>query len=194
MSRVLIWKNVSEGNEYDIFGSINYNNLYEYIQKIGGCPNQGNKLWFQGLFSTINTGENEYVFLEKTIEIEKINSCYDFVLLPMANIFNKDFLHWMKLLTLTMEKIKIPVYVVVCGVQADNYDMLDDIIKSIGEESTRFIRAVYNTGGEFALRGYFTKEFFDRLGFKSAVVTGGPSLFQLGSNFRVDDKKVKKMN
>lgn len=57
--------------------------------------------------------------------------------------------------------IKIPIYVIACGVQARSYDELPYLIEEIGYISKKFIRSVYQTGGEFCLRGYFTKEFFD---------------------------------
>lgn len=191
MSNVLIWKNASPGGEYDIFTSTNYDTLYEHVRDKwnGNTQNWGNKLWFQGIYSAIDTGENEYSFLSERIDPDVINSTYDFIILPMANIFHVDFRDSIMYLTSVFEQIKIPIYVIVCGVQADSFDSLNDVIAAIGEESKKFIRAVYNTGGEFALRGYFTKEFFDRLGFHSAFVTGCPSLFQLGPNFQVSDEK-----
>ena len=195
MKRVLIWKKVFPGSEYDIFNPTDYVDLYRHIREEwnGFGQNWGNRLWFQGLYSAINTGENEYCFLSENgeINVDEINNSFDFILLPMANIFYKGFVGSMNALTEIFEKITIPIYVVVCGVQADSYDDLNNIISEIGEESKRFIKAIYNTGGEFALRGYFTKEFFDRLGFYSAVVTGCPSLYQMGANFKVNDHIVE---
>lgn len=193
MSRILIWKKTAPGCEYDIFNSTDYKKLYDHVQNSWGgiCKNWGNRLWFQGIYSAIDTGENEYDFITDDINIEKINGTYDKIVLPMANIFYHGFLESLRALTLIFEKIKVPTYVVVCGVQADSYDSLNDVISSIGKESARFIRAIYNTGGEFALRGYFTKEFFDKLGFSSAVVTGCPSMYQLGSKFQIKEEKVE---
>lgn len=187
MSHVLIWKNVFPGSEYDIFNPTDYSNLYEHVMVDwkGNCQNWGNKLWFQGVYSAINTGENTYDFLTGEVDVDKINSTYDFIFLPMANIFYTGFLGPMRHLTEVFSKVRIPVYVVVCGVQADSYDDLPRLLDEIGEDSRRFIRAIYNTGGNFALRGYFTEEFFRRLGFHDAVVTGCPSLFQMGRDFCV---------
>ena len=192
MSRILIWKQTAPGCEYDIFTPTDYSSLYSHVQTRwnGVCKNWGNRLWFQGIYSAIDIGENEYDFITDEIDIDRINSSYDLILLPMANIFFHGFLDSMRLLTEIFEKIRIPTYVVVCGVQADSYDDLDCVIDSIGRDSARFIRAIYNTGGEFALRGYFTKEFFRRLGFSSAVVTGCPSLYQFGPDFQIGTKKV----
>lgn len=177
MRRVLIWKKVSPCSEYDIFRGMDC--LQEY--KWRSTFNVGNRLWFQGIMSAIDTKENQYEFLSDELTTEAINTEYDFIILPMANIFNSKFRHYLE--GFTFDKIKIPIYVIACGAQADNYESLDMLIDDIGDLSKRFISSVYNTGGEFALRGYFTKEFFERLGFPSAVVTGCPSMFQMGSTF-----------
>ena len=63
---------------------------------------------------------------------------------------------------------------------------------NIGKESKRFIETVYRSGGDFALRGYFTAEFFEKLGFHDLNVVGCPSLFQLGNQLKVSDDKVAK--
>lgn len=191
MSQVLIWKKVFPGSDYDIFNRTDYHGLYEHIQtKWGGvCPNWGNRLWLQGIFSELDTGENDYHFLTGKETVDEINGIYDFIILPMANIFYKGYVEAMQGLTAIFERIKIPIYVIACGVQADSYDCLESVISEIGTVSSRFIRAIYNTGGEFALRGFYTKEFFSKLGFHDAVVTGCPSLYQLGSDFRVSTSK-----
>lgn len=184
MRQVLIWKTLTPGSEYDIYSSIDCVTQYELALR-EGTFNVGNRLWLQGIMSAIDTGENHYEFLPTNIIADKVNEQFDFIILPMANIFNVHYVHYLESLADTFEKIKIPVYVIACGAQADSYDALDDLIEKIGDNAKRFIRAAYNTGGEFALRGEFTKQFFDRLGFQSAIVTGCPSLYQLGRDFRV---------
>lgn len=187
MSRILIWKRVCPGSELDIFRPTDYSNLYNHIitNWNGVCQNWGNRLWFQGIYSALDTGENTYDFLPDVIDYEKINSEYDCIILSMANIFHTEYIMGIRHYTEIFSHIRIPVYVIACGVQADSYDALPDIIHAIQDDARKFIRSVYNTGGEFALRGYFTKEFFDQLGFHSAVVTGCPSLYQFGPDFRV---------
>lgn len=193
MSRVLIWNRIRPGSELDIFHTTDYAGLYDHVMTKwnGGCQNWGNRLWFQGIYSALDTGENTYDFLPDTIDFEKINSEYDFIILSMANIFHSEYVSGMRAYAELFQNIRIPVYVIACGVQADSYDALQDVVSTLREDAGRFIRSVYQTGGEFALRGYFTKEFFDCLGFHSAVVTGCPSLYQLGPDFRVAKEQVK---
>ncbi len=103
----------------------------------------------------------------------------------MANFFSIQYCRNTERLEKAFSKIKIPVFIIACGVQAESYDHLDELISRIGDEAKRFIDAIYHTGGEFALRGNFTKEFFDLLGYHSAVVTGCPSLYQMGPDIKI---------
>ncbi len=194
MKKILIHMDISKHGEYDIFSTPDRALFYQHVQNIrtGDCPNTGNKLWFQAIISEISTGENQLEYLERNMTSDYINTTYDMVVAPMANIFSADYADMLDKLADKFSQIKIPVYVIACGVQAGSYDELESLCDSIREPATRFISTIYRTGGEFALRGYFTKEFFDRLGFKSAVVTGCPSLYQMGRNLTVTIPKSRK--
>ena len=191
MANILIWRKILPGNELDIFGHTDYHNLYSHLNQTqnGICPNWGNKLWFQGLYSTINTDDNTICFRQNE-RPEEINERFDLVIYPMANFFGTEYSDAMVSLAEDFAQIKIPVYILACGAQADSYSQLDELIRQIGEPAKRFISSIYNTGGEFALRGEFTKQFFEKLGFPSAVVTGCPSMYQLGPDFSVTTAKV----
>lgn len=198
MSRVLIWRRITQGSELDIFSPTDYSTLYDRVRKDwnGQSQNWGNRLWFQGIYSALDTGENTYDFLPEVIDADQINNEYDFIILSLANIFCTEYIHGLRSYTELFKKIRIPIYVIACGVQADSYDDLGNVIQAIETESMQFIQSIYNTGGEFALRGYFTNEFFERLGFHSAVVTGCPSLYQFGPDFVVTTEKedISKMH
>ena len=191
MSKILIWRQIIPGDGVDIFAQTDYTKLTGDMDRLynGACPNWGNKLWLQGLYSEINTPENQITF-RKDESIDYINQNFDLIIYPMANFFNVQYCSDTTELTKIFVQIKIPVYIIACGAQADSYDALDDLIEKIGAPASRFIEAIYHTGGEFCLRGHFTKEFFTKLGFPSAVVTGCPSMYQLGRNFRVDKHEV----
>lgn len=185
MARILIHMNIPKCGEYDIFNLTSANEWNDIIvnKYNGNCPNVGNKLWFQGIISEITSPENELTYYTQDMSADMINSEFDLVLAPMANVFSPGYIDLLNHLSSHFENIRIPVYVVACGVQIDSYDKLNDLIEAIKEPAKRFIRSIYNTGGEFALRGYFTKEFFTKLGFNSAVVTGCPSLYQFGPDY-----------
>ena len=193
MSHVLIWKNIAPGSEYDIFRQVDCQEQYKHILK-NSTFNVGNRLWFQGIMSAVDTEENTYSFLSSEMSPDYINHSFDFIILPMANIFNAKFTHYLTQFCSILSKIHIPIYVIACGAQADKPEDLDLLIQQIGDLSKRFISTIYDSGGEFALRGHFTKSFFDQLGFSSAVVTGCPSMYQFGPNFTVNNSKTDPAN
>lgn len=186
MKKILVFKHL------DVFNKNNYQSMQKTFDRdFGGrCPNFGNKLWYQGIFSEVSTPENEITFYDRSRPIEELNDEFDMVLFPMANIFSKEFGNSLNEIADAVERFTIPVYVISCGAQADSYDELDDLVKAVGKPSKRFISAVYNTGGQFALRGYFTAEYFKKLGFNDAAVVGCPSLFQLGRDLKIEKKDV----
>ena len=194
MSKILILnREINPGQQYDIWDKCANNNFITEYQKYYGneaCINFGNKLWFQSIVSIIQSPENEIVFKNNEMSNDYINSNFDMIIFPTANCFSEIFESRLEANIEFLKNIKIPVYMIACGVQADDYNHLDLLIKNIGDTSKRFIEAVYNTGGEFALRGFFSKQFFDKLGSNTAVVTGCPSLYQMGRNLFIDNKKV----
>lgn len=192
MKRILIHIPMTTHGEYDIFSPYDSQALVTDVrQNLGGVtPNYGNRLWFQGIISVIQSEDNHLEYFRPDMTKEQINSDYDMIVAPMANIFTSKHFDLMHQLADRFEGIRIPVFVIACGMQVEHYSDLDELVAAIREPATRFISSVYKTGGEFALRGYLTKEFFTKLGFDSAVVTGCPSLFQCGRNLTISDVKV----
>lgn len=158
----------------------------------GKIPNFGNKVWLQGILAEITDKETVYEFGYDELFEDYINNNYDCVLLPLANCFSAGWVQYLEKRASHISKLKIPVYVIACGIEAKSYDEMNSLIESIKEPATKFIKSVYNTGGEFALRGYFTAEFFKKLGFNNAVVTGCPSIFQMGRDLTISNEKVSK--
>ena len=186
MSRILIWRKPVPGSDLDIFNRFDNDNLYHMAieNKNMNTLNWGNKVWYQGICSVIDTPDNELTYGTDESP-EEINHSYDLIIYPMANFFSERFCNNVEGIVSVFSRITIPVYIIACGAQAKSYDDLDRLIHIIGDEAKKFIETIYHTGGEFALRGYFTKEFFDLLGYHSAIVTGCPSLFQLGPDLKV---------
>ena len=192
MKRILIHIPMATHGEYDIFSPYDSKALVNDVHRnLGGiAPNYGNRLWFQGIISEIQSNDNHLEYFRPDMTKEQINSDYDFIIAPMANVFAINYGDLLNRLAQRFEGIRIPVYVIACGIQAKSFDELEELVATIREPAAKFISNVYKTGGEFALRGHFTKEFFTRLGFDSAVVTGCPSLFQRGRNLSISDEKV----
>lgn len=187
--KILVLRHIQKNSVDDIFHQTDYLN-YELSRGV----NVGNKLWLMGLVSSISTPENQIDFLEDYMDADYINANYDACIKPEANIFSKRFVHFIEDHLERYKGVRIPIYVIACGVQADSYDGLPNLIEGIGDVSKRFIESVYKTGGEFCLRGYFTKEFFNKLGYNSAVVTGCPSMYQFGRGFKVEYQHVSVEN
>ena len=187
MAKILIYKEVVPNGEYDIFRTIDYKKFRNEVDE-ASCYNVGNRAWLQGIIVALNDGYNELVFLRKDMTADYINSEFDYVVLPMANIFQTRYILAMSNLTEFFSRIAIPTYVISCGAQAPSFDGLKELIESVKQPASEFIKTIYATGGEFALRGFFTKEFFSQLGFNSAVVTGCPSMYQFGSQLKIEKK------
>lgn len=185
--RILILRECHHNSIDDIYSQTDYSR-YEYT----GAANVGNKLWLSGLVSTVSTDENQITFLTNDMSADYINENFDLCIKPEANIFSPRFIRYMDWHVERFKGVKVPIYVIACGAQAESYDKLDELVDSIKEPATRFITSVYETGGEFALRGWFTYELFSKLGFHNAVVTGCPSLYQMGSALRVEKKQLTK--
>ena len=192
MKKILIFMDVSE-NEYNIYEKTDYLKLNDVIQteRKGNCPNYGNKVWLQALISEITIEGTEYSFWNPQMTYEEINSTYDCVIKPSANIFSPEFVQGLERLSRIFSNIKIPIYVIACGLQLKKYEDMDSLVSAIREPADRFIRSIYATGGEFALRGHITKKFFEKLGFNTPVVTGCPSLFQNGRDLKITKRSVQ---
>ena len=190
--------------DFDMDAPTCYEKLYDKFVT-GGGGNVGNKFF---LTATKNYLKDEADF-EHTLfysnrkknfcicdySIDEINERFRAVVLPQANIFSATdmAIEHMKGFTEVINKLEIPVYVTGVGAQAQDYDSIYELYYSIRDVVTEFCKAVYRTGGEFSLRGFFTKEFFDMLGFKSAVVTGCPSIYQVGREFQICERKVSEI-
>lgn len=197
--RVLLY--VGNGIDFNIFQSVPYAELYDRYKVYGG--NVGNKLYCMAIEKYLRDENIEYdylrydeknnkCFLDGTISLDEVNNNYDMVVMPQANAFGTDD-YYVKRLEMWAEgisKIKIPVYVIGIGGQAKNFEGLKELSDAIKLPAQKFINAVYATGGEFSLRGHFTKELFDSWGANTAVVTGCPSMYQNGRQLVISNDKV----
>lgn len=180
MKRILFFKKI------DIWHATNYNNIHK---KFGNCcPNFGNKLWYQGIVSEISTPENVIEYFDGSMTPDEVNKKFDLVIYPMANIFSREFIKYLPKIVDFIKQLRIPVFIISCGIQLNNNEKMSDLCRDIGKSSKEFISAVYNTGGQFALRGYETARFFEQLGFKNPETVGCPSLFQCGRYLKIIKK------
>lgn len=144
MNRILIYIDLIPHGEYDIFQATDPTKMKELIPLIygGACPNFGNRLWFQAIISEITTEDNLIEYWDATKSFDEINSGYDMVIAPMANVFSIGFKSLLEKLAQNFEKIKIPIYVIACGVQADSYDDLEKYVRLL-ESRPQILFALY---------------------------------------------------
>lgn len=158
--------------------------------------NSGNFLFNLALETFLNNPNCQVEFSNKNLDeitdFERINSNFDLVLISSANFINAKCKNWLNELTLALEKIKIPVYFIGIGLQADINDTEYKFLNKFKKECCNFIEATYKTGGNFALRGQKTAEVFEKLGYKDYWVTGCPSIFMFGKDFKINPKKLNK--
>lgn len=170
---------------------VNYDSFEEeWIRQNGG--NAGNKLYNTAVEQYLTKEDIIYSYYTEEEAAEEINEKYDMAIFTTANIFNANPVITKELGEFAdlIEKFRIPVYILGCGIQCGSYDEINNLAESIKGPTERFLKAIYRTGGELALRGYATKEFLDKVMPNTAVVTGCPSFYQRGSGLRISNEKV----
>lgn len=166
----------------------------EWIRQNGG--NSGNKLFNTAVEQYLTKEDIDYAYYNGSESVEEINEKYDLAIFTTANIFNahprirKELDDFAKMI----RKFKIPVYILGCGLQCASYDDIGSLAEEIGDSTKAFLKAIYQTGGELAVRGYATKEFLDKVMPNTAVVTGCPSFYQGGSGLQISNEKVAEEN
>lgn len=184
MKKILLYVNK------EVFEPTDYHRLPHNFAFYGG--NTGNLLFYQACRQYILNSGIEFDYYDNKMSPQYINENYSRIIFPTANLLsaNKNTRRGMNNYTQKFQQSKIPVYVLGIGAQAPNFEALPKLYSAIKNDATDFIKTIYNTGGQFSLRGYFTEELFHKLGFKEAVVTGCPSLYQQGRNLQVSSTKV----
>lgn len=163
---------------------------HDWVVQNGG--NSGNKLYNTAVEQYLTKEDIEYDYYTGNENIDEINEKYDLAIFTTANIFNANPVITKQLdeFARMIDKFHIPVYILGCGLQCASYDDISNLAEQIKEPAKRFLKAIYTTGGELALRGYATKELLDKVMKNTAVVTGCPSFYQRGSKLRISNEKV----
>ncbi len=183
---------ILNGSCVDIFRQSDYRTLADDIKKYrnGIATNTGNRVWFQGLVSELTVPDNELYYHDGSEGWNEINEKYDCVVFSVANLINPYYKKEIQFLADEIKQCKIPAFMISIGAQAKSYDDLTFLCESVSHETEALIHAVYETGGEIACRGYYTKEVFDRICNNTAEVVGCPSLFQNGERLSIPIEKV----
>ncbi len=185
--KILIWAENKNGGPYDVGRTIDYKDFFSEFQKNyhANTYNVGNKVWIQGILSALSTEDNELFFLSPDDTWEEINSKYDRIVYSAANMLSGYYLDLIDRMSEIFSKSRIPVFVIAIGAQATSYDEIDSLVQETKQSVSKFMETIYRTGGEIACRGYFTKEYLDRIAHNTAVATGCPSVFQNGRDLLI---------
>lgn len=165
----------------------------------GNFRNSGDTVYFSAGMSYFMDLKNVTIMHKEKV-IEKIKQDPDFakknfdiVITMVANIFSK--FHRPNMLDMAdfVKSLKVPVYILGAGCQSDiNYSF--DFLNDIKDEASLFLDSILNSGGDITLRGDFTKEALEKLGYKNLFVSGCPSLYLLGQEAHISNNKVSKEN
>ncbi len=109
-------------------------------------------------------------------QADEINERYDRFVVPLANAFRPEFLEYLERLSATVEKLKIPGTLMGVGAQAPG-EGDRAALKPLDAAVTRLCRAVLERSESIGVRGEFTAQYLNDLGFKQVEVIGCPSIF-----------------
>jgi Polysaccharide pyruvyl transferase len=183
-SRILLRCSTDASRPFD------YGMPYSKAMKLLG-NNSGNLLFLNAIqqYLTSDEVDLDVAVFSSIDEIFPIDESYNACIINCANwigVHNRELL---RLLGEGLKNVKVPVYLIGLGAQSPtigNYEFLD----AIRDEAKSMISAVLNTGGGFGLRGGFTAEVFQRLGFHDYTVIGCPSMYQKGRDLNISNEKV----
>lgn len=159
-----------------------------HAYRTGGtiATNSGNLLFQDAVYRTLHTPGTELVVDSLSTErrgvnaahIDRINSEFDLLVLPLANSFRPDFVTPLTRLTDVLEQLEIPVVVTSVGGQTGVDGDPRDNAPEVDAAAVRFVRAVLERCESIGVRGEFTKGYLEHLGFPGdrIDIIGCPSL------------------
>lgn len=153
--------------------------------------NVGNLLFANSIYKTFYCKENQIDLLTKPVpqKAAEINSKYDILILPFANAFRKDFTPQLRLFTDLINKLKIPVVVTGIGLQG-SVDYSSKDVYAFDDDVKAFCKAVLEHSSSIGVRGRFTEDYLNRLGFKDVDVIGCPSMFFNGDELKLRNTPI----
>lgn len=181
MKKILIHNGASV---YDYTVMSNFKSCYNIFGNSGNC-------FFYYAFEKLLRLRGIPYECSVDYDCDYINENFCCVIELRANIFSKNTSYLDYYFNL-LKGVKVPIFFLTTGIQANNVTELHELVKLIGDKSKRLIDLVYTTGGEFALRGEYSKYFFDKLGSNSAPVTGCVSILEANRNLQVTNEKVSR--
>lgn len=186
MKKILLFIDKKESPDRDIFKPTDYHNIYKEMLDKGS--NTGNKVWLSAVEQYITQPDITYDYYNDSFDIEYINTHYDMIIFPCANRIRNDLEaindldNWSNF----FNRIKIPTYVIGIGAQASSFDDMNKLVGSLKKNIISFTNSISHTGGDIAVRGYFTQELLEKCGYKQSTVIGCPSMYSQGRDLTIN--------
>ncbi|MDQ0580987.1 polysaccharide pyruvyl transferase family protein [Streptomyces rishiriensis] len=154
------------------------------------ATNSGNLIFSDAAHKILTTPDSEVFSNGMRTDVNaaaRINEEYDAFVVPLANAFRPTFEQPLQRLTRLIGKLKIPV--VVMGVGAQTGVTYDPARLKPMESSVRaFCAAVLEHSASIGVRGEFTEQYLNDMGFRDVEVIGCPSMFMHGDRLPVEKR------
>lgn len=140
--------------------------------------NSGNIVFAESVLRSIYHSDNSYtVGYPVPKNAAEINERYSAFVIPLANAFRKSFSAALRAYTHLIRQLTIPCIVVGVGAQTDlTHSLLAQ--SEIDDDVRDFVRAVLEKSHSIGVRGHFTAQYLEKLGFKDRInVIGCPSMY-----------------
>ncbi|MWV26972.1 polysaccharide pyruvyl transferase family protein [Aurantiacibacter rhizosphaerae] len=150
--------------------------------------NTGNLLFTHAIQSYLARAGIEYDIVspprERALDIDF--GRYSHCIINVANWLSVELKDYLVRFAMSLSEASIPIYCVGLGAQAERGDE-PTFVERIRREASVFIDTVLKSGGAIGLRGQFTADCFDVLGYSGEyTVTGCPSMFQFHSSLQIE--------
>lgn len=149
--------------------------------------NSGNLIFLETAYKILDTRDVEITpdrLAPSKLGAEQINERFDVYVIPLANAFRASFADKLGAMTKVIEKLTIPVVVLGAGLQSPlpyasgKARVFDDTVKA-------FAKAVLDRSPTIGVRGEYTQDYLQQLGFRDVEVIGCPSMFLRGDQLSV---------
>ncbi|MGW6295628.1 polysaccharide pyruvyl transferase family protein [Streptomyces sp. NPDC055058] len=154
------------------------------------ATNSGNLIFSDAAHKILTTPDTEVVsngMRADPAAAGRINEEYDVFVVPLANAFRPSFEASLQRLTRLIGKLRIPVVVLGVGAQSGvNYDAAR--LKAMEPTVRAFCSAVLDHSASIGVRGEFTEQYLNDMGFRDVEVIGCPSMFLHGDKLTVEKK------
>ena len=152
--------------------------------------NVGNLLFSSASYKLLHTAGTEVRTSRLgggAAEADRINAEFDHVVIPLANAFRMSFQSELIKLTELIEALRIPVTVLGVGAQL-RIDGDARRLTPMTDTVARFVGAVLDRSPSIGVRGEFTQQYLERLGFSDVEVIGCPSAYLRGPGITVEKR------